>query len=134
MDADIKAKFDAYPGHIKPHMLALRSLIFELAAELNAGKVTEELKWMEPSYRVKNGSPVRMDWKAEHPDYLYLYFHCQTKLVETFRTLYSKELTFQGNRAIELPLMQPLPESIIAHCLTLALEYKQRRNLPLLGA
>lgn len=134
MDADIQAKFDAYPEHIKPHMLALRALVFELAEELHAGKVIEELKWMEPSYRVKNGSPVRMDWKQDTPDSIFLFFHCQTKLVETFRTLYANELIFHGNRAIEVALSQPLPTGIIAHCLTLALEYKQRRNLPLLGA
>lgn len=75
-----------------------------------------------------------MDWKLKTPNHCYLYFNCQTKLVDTFRQLYESELEFQGNRAIVMNITQPLPEKELRHCLTLALTYKRVNHLPLLGA
>lgn len=134
MDKEVKIRFDEYPAHVRIRLEALRSLIFGLACELDLGEVEESLKWGEPSYRVKTGSPLRLDWKLKSPNYYYLFFNCQTKLVDTFRALYGEELAFQGNRAIVLPLSKPIPESIIKHCLALALTYQQRKHLPLLGS
>lgn len=74
-----------------------------------------------------------MDWKQKTPSRYYLFFNCQTKLVDTFRELYSDSLEFQGNRAIILSLSAPLPEASIKTCLELALTYQKRKNLPLLG-
>jgi hypothetical protein len=64
---EVKEKFDSYPEHIKPLILYLRELVFCIAEDLDAGKVEESLKWGEPSYQVKGGSPVRMDWKEKYP-------------------------------------------------------------------
>ncbi len=134
MDTAIKAHFDTYPENARARLMQLRAFIYELAEQLTSNTVEESLKWGEPSYRVKSGSPIRMDWKQKTPDHYYLFFHCQTKLVDTFRELYGEQLRFEGNRAIVLPLTQPLPEAPIRHCLTLALTYQQRKHLPLLGA
>ena len=57
----VKSKFDTYPEGIKTKLLLVRALIFELENELGLGQVTESLKWGEPSYHVKNGSPIRID-------------------------------------------------------------------------
>ncbi|WP_242014604.1 DUF1801 domain-containing protein [Vibrio alginolyticus] len=111
----------------------LRNTVLTIASELKLGEVEESLKWGEPSYSVKTGSPVRMDWKQKTPSRYYLFFNCQTKLVDTFRELYSDSLEFQGNRAIILSLSAPLPEASIKTCLELALTYQKRKNLPLLG-
>lgn len=134
MEPAVKAHFATYPNQVQSRLLDLRALIFELGAQLTSDKVEESLKWGEPSYRVKSGSPVRIDWKPKSPEHYYLFFHCQTKLVDTFRELYRDQLCFEGNRAIKLSLEQPLPETAIRHCLTLALTYQQRKHLPLLGA
>lgn len=134
MDTAIKAHFDTYPENARARLMQLRAFIYELAEQLTSDTVEESLKWGEPSYRVKSGSPIRMDWKQKTPDHYYLFFHCQTKLVDTFRELYGEQLRFEGNRAIVLSLTQPLPEAPIRHCLTLALTYQQRKHLPLLGA
>ena len=134
MNKAVQIRFDEYPENARIRLEELRSLVFRIAVELELGSVQESLKWGEPSYSVKVGSPLRMDWKPSSPDHYYLFFHCQTKLVDTFRELYGDVLEFQGNRAIVLSLFAPLPEATIKHCLELALTYHQRKHLPLLGA
>ncbi|WP_299270041.1 DUF1801 domain-containing protein [uncultured Psychrosphaera sp.] len=130
----IQNKLSQYPANISTALNALRKLIYSLVDELELGDIEETLKWGEPSFKVKTGSPIRIDWKAATPDNYYLFFNCQTKLVDTFRELYSDVLEFQGNRAIVLTLNQPLEEAKIKHCLTLALTYQKVKHLPLLGA
>ncbi len=134
MDIAVKQRFEQYPKNACVRLEQLRGLVLKVASELELGKVVESLKWGEPSYSVKSGSPVRMDWKQNSPNNYYLFFHCQTKLVATFRELYGEVLEFEGNRAIVFQLSEPLPESIIEQCLKLTLTYKKRRHLPLLGA
>ncbi|MBD0785595.1 DUF1801 domain-containing protein [Vibrio sp. Y2-5] len=133
MDKLVKDRFDEYPESARVRLEKLRSLVLQIATELNLGEVEESLKWGEPSYSVTTGSPVRLNWKMKSPNNYYLFFNCQTSLIDTFRELYSEELEFQGNRAIILSLSEPLPETPIKHCLELALTYKLRKHLPLLG-
>ncbi len=134
MKTEVKDKFDSYPGDIKPLALQLRALVFSIAEDLNLGEIDETLKWGEPSYKVKNGSSLRMDWKPATADKFYLFFHCQTKLVDTFRELYSETLQFEGNRSIVLHVKNEIPKKIIRHCFELAMTYKSIQHLPLLGA
>ncbi|MEZ9002644.1 DUF1801 domain-containing protein [Vibrio splendidus] len=134
MDQTIKTHFDEYPDDVRDRLEELRSLIFELSSDLGLGDVEESLKWGEPSYSVKTGSPIRIDWKLKSPNNYYLFFNCQTKLIDTFRELHDGTLAFQGNRAIVLNLTEPLPKAPIKQCLELALTYQQRKHLPLLGA
>lgn len=134
MIPDVEERFSHYPESIKPYLERLRALIFQQATDLELGDVEEALKWGEPSYCVKSGSPIRLDWKPKTPNCYYLYFHCQTKLVDTFRELYAEELEFQGNRAIVLSADVHFPEKQIKHCIELALTYKKIKHLPLLGA
>ncbi|HHF2887848.1 DUF1801 domain-containing protein [Vibrio diabolicus] len=133
MDKVVKERFDEYPENARVRLEELRNLVFQAASELELDEVDETLKWGEPSYSVKTGSPLRMDWKLKSPNNYYLFFNYQTKLVDKFRELYGDELVFQGNRAIVLSLSKPLPETVIKPCLELALTYHQRKNLPLLG-
>lgn len=134
MQAEVQQKFDSYPEKIRPLMYLLRELVLSIAEEGDLGEVEETLKWGEPSYRVNGGSLVRMDWKPKDPGHYYLFFHCQTKLVDTFRELYSGRLEFQGNRAIVLSVDRRRPDAIIRHCIELAFKYQSIKHLPLLGA
>ncbi|PHR98861.1 MAG: hypothetical protein COA78_25735 [Blastopirellula sp.] len=134
MELAIQNKFDSYPKDAKAVLLQVRSLILEIAQQQDLGAVEETLKWGEPSYLVKGGSAVRFDWKEKTPQYYYLFFNCKTKLVDTFRELYSDDLEFQGNRTIVLNLSEPLPTAILQHCIELSLKYKSIKGLPLLGA
>jgi len=132
MNKLVKNRFDEYPEHVRLRLEELRALILKLSS--NLGEVEESLKWGEPSYSVKTGSPIRIDWKLKSPNNYYVFFNCQTKLIDTFRELHNDALKFQGNRAIVLHIDEPLPESVLSHCLELALRYQQRKHLPLLGA
>ena len=114
--------------------LSIRQIIFDIAQELSLEPVSESLKWGGVSFSVSSGSPIRIDWKADTPEVCYIFFNCQTKLVDTYRELYSNQLQFKGNRAILLPVSSPLPINLIKHCLSLALTYKKVKHLPLLGA
>ncbi|MEO1715357.1 MAG: DUF1801 domain-containing protein, partial [Bacteroidota bacterium] len=82
-------KWAAYPVHIRPQMEALRQLTLEAAEALpGVTAMTETLKWGEPSFLVKGGSTVRMDWKAKNPEFVALYFICTSGLVPVFKVLY----------------------------------------------
>jgi len=126
-------KFNGYPQHVRDVLLQIRSLILETISSKNLGKLEETLKWGEPSYVVKNGSGVRFDWKPKYPESYFMFFNCKTKLVDTFKELYSQSLTFEGNRAIVLSLDDPIPHTQLRHCIELSLRYKQIKHLPLLG-
>lgn len=121
-------RFAAYPAHVKPGMLALRELVFETAAATpNAGEIQEALKWGEPAYVTKNkaGSTVRMDWKPKTPSTYALYFNCQTRLIETFRTIFPSEFQFEGNRALVFRVGKAVPCDSVAYCLAAAFTYHQ---------
>lgn len=133
-DADVRAKFEAYPPPVRKKLLRLRRLILETARELDLlDTVTESLKWGEPSYLAKGGSAVRIDYKPDAPDRYAVYFQCQTSLVATFREIHQDALEFEGNRAIVLRRSAALPVGRLRHCISLALRYHALKKLPLLG-
>lgn len=113
---------------------AVRRLIFAVAEENNLGAVEETLKWGEASYLAKGGTTIRMDWKPKEPGFIKVYFHCQTRLIETFKVLYRDEFEYEGKRAIVIPLNTTLKEGPLGHCLQMALKYHSLKHLPLLGA
>lgn len=127
MEDSVKSKFDSYPSHIKPKMEELRDLIYEVAeATDGVGKITETLKWSEPAYltsKPKSGTTIRIDWKKKSPDQIGMYVNCNTSLVETYRSIFSEELVFEGNRAILLPVNQPTPKKELMLCIRMALRY-----------
>ncbi len=134
-DTDVRPIFEKYPEHIRPIMEKLRQMIINAADKIDGiDKLTESLKWGEPSYRSNNGSTIRMDWKSKNPDYCALYFQCTTSLVSTFRVVYGDELQFEGKRAILLNINEEIPEKVLTECLSMALSYHRIKHLPLLGA
>lgn len=134
MNTAIQTKFDSYPSAVKQQLECLRALILAIAAEHALGDVEETLKWGEASYSVKGGSPIRIDWKAKEPSVLKVFFHCQTRLVATFREIYRDEFVYEGNRAVVIPLHTDIQQVPLRHCLLLALMYQSLKHLPLLGA
>ena len=129
----VEAKFKAYPADARRKMLALRELLFQTAAASpEVGGIEESLKWGEPAYRPQNGlgSTVRMDWKAKDPGRYALYFHCQTRLVETFRVMFPRDFNFSGNRALVFCLDEVVPEDALAVCISAALTYHAAKASP----
>ena len=129
----IESPMDFYFPIAKETAKQIQKIIYEIAEEENLGEITESLKWGESSFSVNSGSPVRMDWKEETPDYFYIYFNCRTLLVETFRIVYESKLEFQGNRAIKFDLSKKIPFKILKDCLSVVMKYKKLKGLPLLG-
>lgn len=133
--ADVRLVFEKYPEHIRPIMKKLRHLVIDTAEKIDGlNKLTESLKWDEPSYRSDHGSTIRMDWKPQNPHYCALYFQCTTSLVSTFKVIHGDDLQFEGNRAILLDIKEELPEKVLKECLSMALNYHKVKHLPLLGA
>ena len=126
--------FDSYPEPIRTKLLDLRRLILETASETEGvGPIEEALKWGEPSYLTKTGSTIRMDWKESSPEHYAMYFHCKTKLVDTFKELYIDKFRFEGNRAIVFNEEDEIATNELKHCISLSLTYHRRKHLPMLG-
>ncbi len=125
----VAAVFGSYPPALRARLLALRALIYDVAAKTEGvGALDETLKWGEPAYLTpsKSGSTIRLGWKASAPDEAALYFICTTGLVDRFRELYPRTFRFGGNRALLFDAQSKLPDKALRHCIALALTYKLR--------
>lgn len=126
--------FNAYPKQIRKKLLFLRQLIFDTASETEGvDEIEETTKWGEPSYLAKGGSTIRMKWKSSSPTQYAMYFHCKTKLVDTFKELYRDKFNFEGNKAIIFDKQDKVPVEELKHCIALSLTYHSRKKLPMLG-
>jgi len=130
----VEKVFDNYPKQIRPKLKHLRQLILDTASEIeDIGILEETLKWGEPSYLVKNGSTIRIDYKKSKPEQYAMYFKCTSQLVSTFKMLYGNTFSFEENRAIVFKLNEKIPDSELKHCISLALTYHRIKHLPMLG-
>ncbi|HEY8102598.1 MAG TPA: DUF1801 domain-containing protein [Burkholderiaceae bacterium] len=134
-NAAVANAFQTYPPKMRKKLLVLRKLILDTAAITDGvGEIEETLKWGEPSYVTKNksGSTVRIDWKKSDPDHYAIYFHCQTNLVETFKSMFPNDFKFEGNRALVFSLEDKIPFDSLAMCIAASLTYhlKKRRSVP----
>lgn len=131
-DSAVRAVFDAYPAEVRERLLDLRALILETAsATKGVGQLQETLKWGQPSYltlKPKSGSTIRIDRVKAEPGRYALYCHCQTSLIEDFRTLYPDELRFEGNRAMVFDAADTVDDDALRHCIALALTYHARKK------
>lgn len=133
-DPRVHSKFESYPDEVKPKLEYLRKLIIETATEIGSiTELEETLKWGEPSYLVKNGSTIRMDWKAKAPEQFALYFKCTSKLVSTFKKVYGDKFRYEKNRAIIFDMTDEVPVQELKDCIGMALQYHILKNEPLLG-
>lgn len=130
----VAAVFNHYPLPMREKLMALRQLVLDTASACkDADTLEETLKWGELSYLIKNGSTVRIAWKSSAPEQYSMYFHCKTKLLDTFKELYGDTLKFQANRAIVFHKNEEIPVDVVKHCILLSLTYHYRKHLPMLG-
>lgn len=134
MNIEVKETFDAYPAHAKEKLLEIRKAIFDVAHDDAVGEITETLKWGEPSYLVKKGSTIRIDWKIKKPNQVSIFFNCKTSLVSTFREIYGDRLHTVGDREVVFMISDTLPMLEMKACISMALRYHSIKHLPLLGA
>ena len=133
LSAEVSSVIESWPGNVQSSALELRELIYSTARAAGDIEVTETLKWGEPAYVTKKGSPLRLGWSNKTPRHYRLHFICTTKLADTYRELYADTLIIEGKRAIVFHSEEPIPVAEVSHCISLALRYHQVKNLPNLG-
>lgn len=126
---DVADVFASYPSSHRDKLMAIRALIFQTGIDAKIGKLTECLKWGQPSYLTapKIGSTVRLGWSAKAPDRASVFFICHTNLVERFREIYPDSFRFDGNRTIYFEASDQIPETNLSHCLSMALAYHREK-------
>ena len=131
-DTAVAEVFSTYAPVQKQKLSELRDIIYQVAAETEGvGSVDEVLRWQQPSYltpETGSGSTIRIDAIKGQPEKYAIYFHCQTGLVDHFKTIYPKTFKFEGNRALIFNVADALPEDELRHCVSLALTYHLRKG------
>jgi hypothetical protein len=127
VDPAVEKAFDIFPSPVRKKLMALRSLIIEVASETKGvGELTETLKWGQPSYLTqtsKSGSTVRLGREKKTDGDYAIYFKCQTTLVPTFKKLYKDTFRYEGNRAILFNIDDTIPTRELSQCIAMALTY-----------
>ena len=131
MPPDVVQVFDSYPARARARLRALRSTIFDVAADIDGvGPLEEALRWGEPAYLTtesRSGTTIRIGWKAARPDDYSLYVNCRTTLVDTWSTLFP-DLPCVGDRELRFPLRSS-PPPCLPECIALALTYRKPKLL-----
>jgi len=130
-DKNVADVFRRYPAELRTRLMALRELIFDVAADTGGvGRLSETLKWGQPSYLTEqtgSGSTVRID-RLKNADGYAIYFHCQSGLVDEFRRIYPETFRYEGKRAILFDNSERVPVRALGHCIGLALTHHARKK------
>ncbi len=130
-DVRVAAVFKAYPPDLRSRLMALRELVFDTAEQTSGvGRLDETLKWGQPSYLTTesgSGTTVRMD-RLKSTDGYAIYFHCQSGLIDRFRTIYPDTFAYEGKRAIVFESGARVPIRALRHCIGLALTHHARKK------
>jgi len=78
--------------------------------------------------RQRHHGPYRSTEGKGRDDGYAVYFHCQSGLVEIFRTIYLYTFTYEGKRALLFGTKGRLPVRELRHCLALALTHHARKK------
>ena len=129
-NSEVAKVFKSYSRETRTRLMFLRQLIFDTAAETEGvGQLEETLKWGEPAYSTKesrSGTTIRIAGKRSDRQKYAMYFHCQTNLIETFRTVFPDEFSYEGNRAIIFDEDDEVPVKELSVCISAALTYHRR--------
>ena len=61
-----------------------------------------------------------------------MFFNCKTKLIETFRELFSDRFRFEGSREIIFQKDEDFDIKALKYCILLSLTYHDRKHLYML--
>lgn len=80
----------------------LRQRILAVAKDRDVEPIEETLKWGQPSLvpPKRDGTTLRLGTRE---GLCVLYVHCQTNLVEQWRSLFRGDFEFEDNRAVLIP-------------------------------
>ena len=129
-DASVAAAFDAIPPAPRARLLEIRALIFAAARATGTAPLTETLKWGQPAYLParRQGTTVRLGWKPATPGHCALFVHCQTSLIDRFRSRYPIEFTYDANRAVWIPATGPYARAALQQIAAMALTYHRDKS------
>ncbi len=131
VDERVFAVVRRYPEAAAEMFMDVRRIAIDVANETDAGPLTEDLKWGQPSWLTeesKAGTTLRFDWSDSDPDHARLLVHCQTNIVEVARERFADVLSFEGNRAVVLPMDAPLDEDVLTSFVAMALTYHRDKS------
>ncbi len=132
----VAAAFAGFPAIAQRKLLQVRKLIYSTAAgNSQIGPLVETLKWGQPAYlpqKPRTGTTVRLGFTDKTPDRIQMFVHCQTTLIDTYRTILGSEpgdvLSFEGNRAIVIAIKPALPTAPLALCIDAAFTYHLKKK------
>lgn len=128
MNPVVQQVFDAAPPVARAGMLALRGLIFEVAAGLpKVGPIEESLRWGEPAYLTpvsRSGSTIRLG--APKAGGFALYCNCRTSLIADLRDMAGHAVRTEGNRAVLFADVAEIDHSLIGTLIARALTWHCR--------
>lgn len=130
--APVAEVFAQFPEPIRARLLQIRDLIFATAEETDGvGPLTETLKWGEPAYLTEksgSGTTIRLGISKSAPDDCAVFVNCKTTLIATFRAHFADDFSFQGQRALIVPVDGALHREPLSLCLRAALTYHQQKT------
>ncbi len=118
----VENAFTAFPSPQRAHLMSLRDLIFNVAAKTeHVGAIKETLKWGQPSFVAKTGTPIRVGL-SKIGEYA-IYTHCQTSVISDFQKMFPHDFRYDGNRAILFGPAEPFPAATLSIFIHSALTY-----------
>jgi len=131
MPATVRNVFEQYPDATRQQLAALRETIYEVAARTEGvGPLEETLKWGQVSYltpQTRSGTTIRIDAAPDNTEQVAMFCHCQTTLIDTFRSRYGDLFEYEGTRSIRFT-MNDAPADALEDCIALALTYHLRKK------
>lgn len=130
---EFKVKWNTFHPYIQPYLNQLRSLIHSMAKKNKIETLTEKLSWQEPTFQTSYGTPIRLNWKENHPNDVGLYFQCTSRMIPAIKSVYSDLFIYDKHRALLLPMKANWPYDALEKSISAALRYHQLKHLPTLG-
>ncbi|MEO1399191.1 MAG: DUF1801 domain-containing protein [Pseudomonadota bacterium] len=131
MGAAVETAFATMPSEAGAVLRRVREQIMaQSSANSTIGKVTETLKWGQPSYlteQTKSGSTLRLGVTKESKKPA-IFVHCQSSLAEEIRELYGDTLSLPDKRHVVLPSRIEEHADALDHIVSLILTYHARKN------
>ena len=93
-DPNVERAFADFTTDVRPGLLELRELIFDVAARTDGvGRIQETLKWGQPAYltpETKSGTTIRLGCLKAGG--FAIYVHCQTSVVSEIQELFPNDI------------------------------------------
>ena len=117
---DVTRVIEGYAPDTRKGVLTLRDLILDLADE----PLTEALRWGQPSYIARRGTPLRL---GPHREASFAIFaHCQSNVINTYASQFPGWDRIDGNRAVLFDHVDQIEPERLATLIRHALTYRRR--------